>query len=103
MSATQTEVDAQREKQIRDAEELLFSGNEKLGLAKGLFLGRFVADWVMPYPTIPREHRLEIESSLKYLRAFLDEVVEVYEYVAEEKRIVIRKDYSEPCLALVDP
>jgi signal transduction histidine kinase len=37
------------------------------------------------------------------LRSLLDEVVELYEYVAEEKRIVIHRDYSEPCQAWVDP
>jgi signal transduction histidine kinase len=37
------------------------------------------------------------------LRSLLDEVVELYEYVAEEKRISVTKDYLEPCLASVDP
>jgi signal transduction histidine kinase len=37
------------------------------------------------------------------LRGLLDEVVEVYEYVAEEKRIQIDKDYPGECQAWVDP
>lgn len=37
------------------------------------------------------------------LRALLDEVVEVYEYVAEEKRIAISREYSAPCWACIDP
>jgi signal transduction histidine kinase len=37
------------------------------------------------------------------LRVLLDDVVELYEYVAEEKRITIEKDYPQPCVACVDP
>ncbi len=37
------------------------------------------------------------------LRSLLDEVVELYEYVAEEKRIAIRKVYPSSCPASVDP
>src|SRR6476620_1460438 len=42
----------QHQKEIDDAERLLFTGEQRLGLAKGLFFGRFIADWAMPYPTI---------------------------------------------------
>ncbi len=45
----------QREKQMRQAEELLASLPQKTGVAKGLFEGRFVADWVFPYPQLPAE------------------------------------------------
>ncbi|MBI3876881.1 MAG: acyl-CoA dehydrogenase family protein [Verrucomicrobia bacterium] len=73
MNETQANPDALREKQVREAEELLFTGPQKLGLAKGLFLGRFIADWVMPYPSVPEAEREELEGSLAQLRAFLDE------------------------------
>src|SRR2546426_8619231 len=53
MGQTKVPTDALREKQVREAEELLFAGPQKLGLAKGLFLGRFVAGWVVPYPGPP--------------------------------------------------
>src|SRR6266404_2659802 len=46
-------LDAQRQKEIQQAEELLFAGPQALGFAKGLFQGHFVSDWVMPYPRIP--------------------------------------------------
>jgi signal transduction histidine kinase len=36
------------------------------------------------------------------LRTLLEEVSEVYEYVAEEKRITVDKELSQPCLASVD-
>src|SRR5262245_9305736 len=64
---------AERQKQVRAAEELLFAGPQKLGLAKGFFLGRFVADWVMPYPALRAEERAELEDSLARLRVFLDQ------------------------------
>src|SRR3954447_12002030 len=63
---------AEHEKQIHDAEELLFTGPEKLGVGKGLFLGRFVDDWVMPYPALGVEESAEIEDVLRRLRSFLD-------------------------------
>ena len=45
-------LDEQRQKEIQQAEELLFAGPQALGFAKGLFQGHFVSDWVMPYPRI---------------------------------------------------
>ena len=68
-----TSTDAARQEQIASAEELLFAEPQKLGFAKGLFLGRFVADWVMPYPVMPAEERAELEAALAELRRFLDE------------------------------
>src|SRR5438034_8801949 len=72
MSEARAPTDADRQKQMRAAEELLFAGSQKLGLAKGLFLGRFVADWVMPYPIVRPEEQAELNDSLERLRAFLD-------------------------------
>src|SRR5881296_1665069 len=73
MSEAKAQTDERREKQVRDAEELLFAGPQKLGVAKGLFLGRFVADWVMPYPTVRPAEQAELDDSLARLRTFLDE------------------------------
>jgi acyl-CoA dehydrogenase family member 9 len=66
-------LDAQRQKEIQQAEELLFAGPQALGFAKGLFQGHFVADWVMPYPRIPAAQHVELDGSLSELRQFLDE------------------------------
>src|ERR1700676_3061611 len=66
------EVEAQRQKEIHQAEELLFAGPQALGFAKGLFLGHFVADWVMPYPRIPAAQQTELDKALTDLRQFLD-------------------------------
>src|SRR5437899_2433698 len=68
-----TETEAQRQKEIQQAEELLFAGPQALGFAKGLFQGHFVADWVMPYPRIPAAQQTQLDKSLAELRQFLDE------------------------------
>src|SRR3982075_2097281 len=67
------EVEIQRQKEIKEAEELLFTGPQALGFAKGLFLGQFVSDWAMPYPRIPAAQQAELDKSLAEIRAFLDE------------------------------
>src|SRR5256886_1764139 len=67
-----TETEAQRQKEIQQAEELLFTGPQALGFVKGLFQGHFVSDWVMPYPRIPESHQTQLNQTLKELRAFLD-------------------------------
>src|SRR5215813_11082824 len=66
-------LDAERQKEIQQAEELLFAGPQALGFAKGLFQGHFVADWVMPYPRVLAEEQIELDQTLKELRQFLDQ------------------------------
>src|SRR5947209_14439590 len=66
-------LDAERQKEIQQAEELLFAGPQALGFAKGLFAGHFVADWVMPYPRIPAAQQIELDETLAELRKFLHE------------------------------
>jgi acyl-CoA dehydrogenase family protein 9 len=68
-----SEVEAQRQKEIQQAEELLFAGPQALGFAKGLFQGHFVADWVMPYPRVPAAQQTELDKTLAEVRQFLDE------------------------------
>src|SRR5467141_432337 len=67
-----TETEAQRQKEIQQAEELLFAGPQALGFTKGLFQGHFVSDWVMPYPRIPEAQQGELDQTLTELRRFLD-------------------------------
>jgi acyl-CoA dehydrogenase family member 9 len=67
-----TDTEAQRQKEIQQAEELLFAGPQALGFAKGLFQGHFVSDWVMPYPRVPAAQQTELDKSLAELREFLD-------------------------------
>src|SRR5206468_2775768 len=72
-------VDAQRQKEIQQAEELLFAGPQALGFAKGLFQGHFVSDWVMPYPRISAEQQTELDETLRELRQFLCEHLDAAE------------------------
>ena len=72
-------LDAQRQKEIQQAEELLFAGPQALGFAKGLFQGRFVADWVMPYPRMPAAQQTELDEALGELQQFLDEDLDAAE------------------------
>ena len=50
MAETLTEL---QQKQIQQAEELLFSGPQKDGFAKDLFLGKFRSQSMLPYPKLP--------------------------------------------------
>src|ERR1700731_5090888 len=68
-----TETEAQRQKEIQQAEELLFTVPQALGFVKGVFQGHFVSDWVMPYPRIAAAEQPEIDQTLGELRKFLDE------------------------------
>src|SRR5690242_9058324 len=67
-----TEAEIQRQKEMQQAEELLFTGPQALGFTKGLFAGHFVSDWVMPYPKIPAGQQAQLDQTLAELRAFLD-------------------------------
>ena len=42
-----------QQKQIQQAEELLFSGPQKAGFAKELFFGNFLVKSMLPYPQLP--------------------------------------------------
>jgi alkylation response protein AidB-like acyl-CoA dehydrogenase len=74
-----TETEVQRQKEIAQAEELLFTGPQAVGFAKGLFQGRFVSDWVMPYPRIPAAGQAELDPVLGELRQFLNEHLDAAE------------------------
>ncbi len=71
MALTQTEI--QRQQEIKQAEELLFTGKQELGFAKGLFLGDFIADWAMPYPRLTDEQEAQLERARQEVVAFLEE------------------------------
>ena len=72
-------LDEQRQKEIQQAEELLFTGPQALGFAKGLFQGHFVSDWVMPYPRVAETERPQLEQTLTELRKFLSEHLDAAE------------------------
>lgn len=60
-----------QDKQMRQAEELLFAGPQHLGLAKSLFFGRFASDWVMPYPVLPHEEESNVQKAIDEVAAFV--------------------------------
>ena len=62
--------EADRAKQVKEAEELLFAGPQRLGFAKSLFDGQFAADWVMPYPQIDVSERAEADALQQRVREF---------------------------------
>jgi acyl-CoA dehydrogenase family protein 9 len=71
MALTETEI--QRQKEIQQAEELLFTGKQELGFAKGLFLGDFISEWAMPYPRITEKQQAQLDRALAEVTKFLDE------------------------------
>src|SRR5947208_2489077 len=66
----------QLEQQKKQAEELLFSGPQTLGFAKGLFFGHFNAPLLFPYPEIRPEERARVAEAVAEVRRFADEHID---------------------------
>ncbi len=64
---------AAREKQMRQAEELLFSGPSKEGFAKALFRGDFRSTSLFPYPKLPDAEKRVVDGAVAELKAFAAE------------------------------
>ena len=62
----------QQQQQVRQAEDLLFSGPRRRSAAKELFWGRFAADLVLPYPRISESERPRLAAALEEVKAFCD-------------------------------
>lgn len=64
--------------QRKQAEELLFSGPEKLGFAKALFFGRFQSSLLFPYPELAADERPRANAAVdevgRYVNEHLDAV-----------------------------
>lgn len=71
-TSTTSQSAAQRERQIKEAEEILATLPQRTGVGKGLFRGQFVADWVFPYPQLSSDERQRSDTALKELREFCD-------------------------------
>ena len=65
-------TDAKREQQIKQAEELFFSGPQRLGFAKALFFGQFNSSWIMPYPRLSPEELPRLTEALAEVRRFVE-------------------------------
>jgi alkylation response protein AidB-like acyl-CoA dehydrogenase len=64
--------DPERARQVRQAEELLFSGPATSGFAKALFRGEFRGDVLFPYPTLPADEQARVDAAVSEVRAFAD-------------------------------
>jgi alkylation response protein AidB-like acyl-CoA dehydrogenase len=72
MALTKEQIDQQRQQ----AEELLFSGPQTLGFAKGLFFGHFNSPLLFPYPTLAPAEREEAEKLVAEVRRYADEHID---------------------------
>jgi len=70
--ATANQRRTDRDRQVREAEQLLAALPQQRGVAKGLFWGEFVADWVFPYPKLPAELEAEVQSVVAEVVQFCD-------------------------------
>ncbi len=61
------------EKQMKMAEELLFSGEKKPSFAKGLYFGQFDSSKVFPYPQVDKKELDKVEKFCKNLESYMDE------------------------------
>ena len=73
MSTTLNEL---QQKQIEQAEELLFSGPEKAGFCKDLFFGKFRAEAILPYPRLSAAQEELGDASVAAVRKFADEQID---------------------------
>src|SRR3954447_3394330 len=62
----------QIEQQKKQAEELLFSGPQKLGFAKALFFGQFNGGLLFPYPELRADKRDAVQKTVAAVREFCD-------------------------------
>ena len=68
--------EAERAKQVRQAEELLFSGPAREGFAKALFRGEFHADSLFPYPVLPEAERATVDKAVAEVKAFAESSID---------------------------
>ena len=67
---------AQVEQKKKEAEELLFSGPQTLGFAKGLFFGHFNAPLLFPYPQLKREESEATQRAIDEVNRFCTEHID---------------------------
>ena len=66
----------EREQQLKQAEEILFSGPQKLGFANGLFFGQFNAAQINPYPELNPDERDIVAKAVRDVRRFAEEKID---------------------------
>ncbi|MBT4865947.1 MAG: acyl-CoA dehydrogenase [Planctomycetaceae bacterium] len=65
-----------QQKQLEQAEELLFSGPQRTGFAKELYFGRFRADSILPYPSLAEAEQTRGDDAVAAVRKFCDEQID---------------------------
>ena len=71
-SAMQDNNEVLRANQLRQAEELLFSGPSTSGFAKALFRGEFRGEALFPYPELLEGERHAVEQAVSEVKAFAE-------------------------------
>ena len=66
--------EAQREEQMKQAEEILGDKLQEVGFAKGLFFGQFLGEKLLPYPDT--SHQEQVNRLVADLRQFCAEKVD---------------------------
>jgi alkylation response protein AidB-like acyl-CoA dehydrogenase len=69
-------TDPERARQIRQAEELLFSEPTVEGFARALFHGEFRGDILVPYPALPGDEQARVDTAVRAVRQFADEAID---------------------------
>ena len=65
-----------QQKQIEQAEELLFSGPQEAGFAKELYFGRFRSESILPYPVVSADERARGDEAVATVSAFCQEHID---------------------------
>jgi alkylation response protein AidB-like acyl-CoA dehydrogenase len=70
------QLDELQQKQLKQAEELLFSGPQAVGFAKELFSGRFLQQAIMPYPSASESEQEAGDAAVAEVRRFVRERID---------------------------
>lgn len=65
------QLDELQQKQLKQAEELLFSGPQEVGFAKELFFGRFLREAIFPYPCPSESERRAGDAAVTEVQRFV--------------------------------
>ena len=83
---------AQIEQQRKQAEELLFSGPQTLGFAKGLFFGHFNGQLLFPYPELRPDERVRTEQKVAEVRRYAQSPLQPSSYGLGREAILALRD-----------
>ena len=78
-------METERERQMREAEELLGEHRSR-SFAKGLFFGRFEKELAWPYPAQALREKTETDAFLERVREFINREVDSYR-IDQESRV----------------